>query len=786
VEREFRTICGYYGRDFQIRVARAVLTGKPVVLRVPTGYGKTAAAEFPFLYAWQRNDDFPRQMIYNLPLRVLANSLHKKTFEMADKCGIKSSNVRLQTGEFPDDAAFLGDITFTTYDQLLSGFLHIPLSQSSRMANLLAGAAVSSYLVFDEVHLMEMGRALSTTVAMLKWLKGVAPSLLMSATLTNDVMQWIQSELDAEVIELNHSELQAVPNARTWHRENRLLDVQHILKCHRDKRTIIVANTVDSAQSIYQQLEDHRSQLSSRTKIVLLHARFFRRHRKIKEQQLLKLFDKDAQRSAILVATQVIEVGLDISCDNLHTELAPANSLIQRAGRCARFAGEIGDVWVYDAQGTLPYSDDTVKATRSSDQALWLSNNSVGYKEELDFVEDVHGAADKSEIAKVQGRRQQMLVAIETRDLASYQELVRKIDSVFVIITPQPEKLRLLWDVESLSLHPGTLRKQIQEKDAGHNLVDEDLTRWFAKKPVRELPEEDEKKAQRQKPPRWDWPVITRDKDCEGAFIIALNPKFVSYSFKRGLRFEPNDMGREIKSPIVVRRERERYSYQRETYLEHIQFVWKACCRHFVYNYRLDYAARRIEANCGLNQGDFYRLLRYVIAFHDVGKLSQEWVKATKGYQRERWGEDSSDFLGHTQYNPDVKRDTEVEHRFSRPPHASEGAMLMMEVLRKQGFPDTVCYAFFSAVAAHHSPFIKSVSGQTLSDGAVEAIRDGARACGINAFDPSHIALQCKKHDRLDTDDRLLKPSDDTNAFLLLLLLVRVLRISDQFSFEEA
>jgi hypothetical protein len=48
------------------------------------------------------------------------------------------------------------------------------------------------------------------------------------------------------------------------------------------------------------------------------------------------------------------------------------------------------------------------------------------------------------------------------------------------------------------------------------------------------------------------------------------------------------------------------------------------------------------------------------------------------------------------------------------------------------------------------------------------------------------IENQCQKNEKLATSDWLLKPEDDENAYLLYLLLVRALRISDQFSFEEA
>ena len=77
--------------------------------------------------------------------------------------------------------------------------------------------------------------------------------------------------------------------------------------------------------------------------VMLLHSRFFKEDRHRKEEQLRSLFDRNSSGQAILVATQVIEAGLDISCEQLHTELCPMNALIQRSGRCARFEGESRD-----------------------------------------------------------------------------------------------------------------------------------------------------------------------------------------------------------------------------------------------------------------------------------------------------------------------------------------------------------------------------------------------------------------------------------------------------------
>src|SRR5205807_4881791 len=108
-------------------------------------------------------------------------------------------------------------------------------------------------------------------------------------------------------------------------------------------------NTVDRAIELASEL---RRIVSSNVRVMLLHSRFFQQDRTKIEDKLNKEFGEDRQvhtlEPIILVATQVVEVGLNITCEALHTETAPASSIIQRAGRCARFAGERGQVFIYD------------------------------------------------------------------------------------------------------------------------------------------------------------------------------------------------------------------------------------------------------------------------------------------------------------------------------------------------------------------------------------------------------------------------------------------------------
>jgi CRISPR-associated endonuclease/helicase Cas3 len=102
------------------------------------------------------------------------------------------------------------------------------------------------------------------------------------------------------------------------------------------------------------------------SRVALIHSRF----RPVDRARHMELLFGEGDR--IVIATQAVEAGIDVSARLLITELAPWSSLVQRFGRCNR-RGEINDtaeiLWI-DIQPKddnddllLPYSaDDLVKA----------------------------------------------------------------------------------------------------------------------------------------------------------------------------------------------------------------------------------------------------------------------------------------------------------------------------------------------------------------------------------------------------------------------------------------
>ena len=102
------------------------------------------------------------------------------------------------------------------------------------------------------------------------------------------------------------------------------------------KSVLVVCNLVDRAQEAYNQISAQLNQVNIRTE--LLHGRFNMRDRSAKEKLIREATGATSEKRQpiVLVATQAVEVSLDIDLDTIYTEPAPLEALIQRFGRINR------------------------------------------------------------------------------------------------------------------------------------------------------------------------------------------------------------------------------------------------------------------------------------------------------------------------------------------------------------------------------------------------------------------------------------------------------------------
>ncbi len=386
----FNTATGHPPFPFQRALAQADLL--PNLLEVPTGAGKTATAVLGWL--WRRRFAesevrrvTPRRLVFCLPMRSLV-------FQTQD--AVRTWLARLNLLDVVQVHALLGGAIDNSFDRYPEADMVLVGTQDQLLSRALnRGYAVSRYRwpmhyallnndclwVMDEIQLMGVGLSTSSQLAALReaWgACGPVASLWMSATLDPRLL----STVDAVSRELRRHTLGALDRAAPC--LARRLDASKRLALRSDlfdpdgkvyaravakavveahvggTRTLVVMNRVERAQAVHALLADQGAEL--------LHSRYRPADRRVIEARVL-----EQDRAGILVATQAIEAGVDISSKTLFTELAPWSSLVQRFGRCNR-RGEWGQedpgrIHVIDLPGPEPGLPEKLSASANRDYA---------------------------------------------------------------------------------------------------------------------------------------------------------------------------------------------------------------------------------------------------------------------------------------------------------------------------------------------------------------------------------------------------------------------------------
>lgn len=333
------------------------------LIEIPTGLGKTAAVTLAWL--WNRValqcPDWPRRLVYCLPMRTLVEQTRdeiKRWVENLATAGhlptTKPRIVILMGGEDPEDKDWdihpeEPAILIGTQDMLLSRALNRGYGMSrNRWPMHFALLNNDCLWVMDEVQLMGSGLAATTQLQGFRRDRTLGAfgcqSWWMSATLAPDWLATVDfpaSLLLEEPLRLTSdkaapavSALRCAPKALAP-AEGAAADAKAVatfVSKHRNDRglNLVVVNTVPRARDLHKALikalpKGHPAPL-------LLHSQF----RPDDRQRILATVRK-APPGAIVVSTQVVEAGVDLSCHTLFTELAPWSSLVQRFGRCNRW-----------------------------------------------------------------------------------------------------------------------------------------------------------------------------------------------------------------------------------------------------------------------------------------------------------------------------------------------------------------------------------------------------------------------------------------------------------------
>ncbi|WP_373649405.1 CRISPR-associated endonuclease Cas3'' [Schlesneria sp. DSM 10557] len=395
---------------YQLQFAEAL--SLPQLLNVPTGVGKTATAVLGWLYRrrYHPQEDIrhqtPRRLVYCLPMRTLVEQTRDAAKSWLDALHLSPEvGVHVLMGgaelsdwdEYPErDTILIG-----TQDMLLSRALNRGYGMSRYRWPMHFGLLNNDCLwVMDETQLMGVGL---TTTAQLQGLRtklgtyGVSQSLWMSATLDASPIRTVdhpEPQAGFSRVALSNDDRLHEPVRKRINAKKRLekaalsltadtakrnypKDLAALIRTHHQPATLtlVVVNNVSRAQEVFRELQNLKGPKTKPTpltaEVTLIHSRFRPCDRESHEKELFSLDVPSTGR--IVVATQAIEAGVDISAATMLTELAPWPSLVQRFGRCNR-GGEDKDacvIWLDieskddKAKTILPYEADELNNSRS-------------------------------------------------------------------------------------------------------------------------------------------------------------------------------------------------------------------------------------------------------------------------------------------------------------------------------------------------------------------------------------------------------------------------------------
>jgi CRISPR-associated endonuclease/helicase Cas3 len=358
------------------------------LINVPTGLGKTAAVVLAWL--WNRvqiqNLEWPRRLVYCLPMRTLVEQTRDEVGKWLKNLLKNAADLDI-TGPALNDLQWLAEhspivlmggeelidtkrdwdihperpaILIGTQDMLLSRALNRGYGMGRARWPMHFGLLNNDSLwILDETQLMGVGVQTSAQLDGLRRKIGVAAGCATwwaSATLDKRLLDTPDHRERDDELALAGDDHKDPAVAQRVNAIKRLAPLPFTLasdsakvvepyveklaasiieKHQSGSVTIVILNRVNRAKELFTALEKAatRQPLPER---ILVHSRF----RPIERDKLSGKIKEPGER--IIVATQAIEAGVDISSRTLITELAPWSSLVQRFGRCNR-KGEFTD-----------------------------------------------------------------------------------------------------------------------------------------------------------------------------------------------------------------------------------------------------------------------------------------------------------------------------------------------------------------------------------------------------------------------------------------------------------
>lgn len=334
-----------------------------MMLRAPTGLGKTDALLVSWLYRRARESNSTgRRLVWCLPGRSLSEQIANVAEERIRLAGVNIRVCRLLGGSVDNDLTLMPDepaVLVGTQDILLSRALNRGYARNPfRWPIDFALLNNDCEWVLDEVQLLGDGLATSTQLAAFRerfGCFGATRNFWASATFDSGWLRTVDFAPVAgsvAVIKPDGADLKIEAVRNRLHAEKSVerapvecrmpKGVAEFVAAHHQAGTIslVIANTVRRAVEVREELAGKLT-----ADLRLLHSRYRSPDRELQVKAALGALPAEGR---VIVATQVIEAGIDLDASLLVTDIAPYASLVQRFGRVNRLGEKKGCriVWV--------------------------------------------------------------------------------------------------------------------------------------------------------------------------------------------------------------------------------------------------------------------------------------------------------------------------------------------------------------------------------------------------------------------------------------------------------
>lgn len=347
-------------RNFQESLSNST---QSILVEIPTGEGKT---EGSLLWAIKNIYNENTKIIYTLPTQTTSNKLYERVQNFFDKneCGLIHSNAKIFLekeyerdngvvdehfkSDFLVSKSFNKPVTVSTIDSLLKYFINIG------RFNIATKNFLNSVIIIDEVH--------SYDFKLMGFLKRFLELCceydvrvcLMSASIPNKIKELINIKNYPLITQKDLFQKKANEIIKKEYELDE--DFNLIIKKFKESKNIlIIRNTVKSATQTYKNLKDNF--LLDDEELMLYHSTFKKIDKQKKEEMIFERLQKE--KPFILVATQIVEISLDIDFDVMFTDNAPIDGLIQRFGRVNRKKNinKKGEIYIYKYEKKFPYQE---------------------------------------------------------------------------------------------------------------------------------------------------------------------------------------------------------------------------------------------------------------------------------------------------------------------------------------------------------------------------------------------------------------------------------------------